>query len=176
MYLALTIGVNLAIGAGVVLLIRYARKNPHVSREDPEIQRMPRFVPYLAWPVTAVGAGLILLAFAGSTDPRDILPMQAGGAVIFLAGGYLVLLYRNFYVRVTKTEIETAGVLGSVRRIAFRDLESLATYTQNRHRMIKIRGIDGTRIKLSSTIYDVQYLLAYVWEHGTRTQPAPARR
>lgn len=176
MYLALTIGVNLAVAVGIVLLVRYARKNPHVSRQNPAVQRMPRFVPYFAWPVTVIGAGLILLAFAGSTDPRDILPMQVAGAVIFLVGGYLLLLYRNFYVWVTDTEIETASVLGSVRRIAFRDLESLATYTQNRHRMINIRGIDGTRIKLSSTIYDVQHLLAYVWKHGTRTQPAPTQR
>jgi len=176
MYLALTIVVNLAIGVGVVLLIRSARKNPHVSRQNPAVQRMPRFVPYFAWPVTVIGAGLTLLAFAGSTDVRDILPMQVAGALIFLVGGYLLLLYRNFYVWVTDTAIETASVLGGVRRIEFRDLESLAIYTQNRHRMIKIRGIDGTRIKLSSTIYDVQHLLAYVWEHGTRTQAAPARR
>ena len=176
MYLALTIVVNLAIGVGVVLLIRSARKNPHASRQNPAVQRMPRFVPYFAWPVTVIGAGLTLLAFAGSTDVRDILPMQVAGALIFLVGGYLLLLYRNFYVWVTDTAIETASVLGGVRRIEFRDLESLAIYTQNRHRMIKIRGIDGTRIKLSSTIYDVQHLLAYVWEHGTRTQAAPARR
>lgn len=176
MYLALTIVVNLAIGVGVVLLIRSARKNPHVSRQNPAVQRMPRFVPYFAWPVTVIGAGLTLLAFAGATDVRDILPMQVAGALIFLVGGYLLLGYRNFYVWVTDTAIETASVLGGVRRIEFRDLESLAIYTQNRHRMIKIRGIDGTRIKLSSTIYDVQHLLAYVWEHGTRTQAAPARR
>src|SRR5690625_42430 len=176
MYLALTIVVNLAVGVGVVLLIRSARSYPHVSRQNPAVQRMPRFVPYFAWPVTVIGAGLTLLAFAGSTDVRDILPMQVAGALIFLVGGYLLLGYRNFYVWVTDTAIETASVLGGVRRIEFRDLESLAIYTQNRHRMIKIRGIDGTRIKLSSTIYDVQHLLAYVWEHGTRTQAAPARR
>src|SRR5699024_2057371 len=102
--------------------------------------------------------------------------MQAGVGVVFLSGGYWLLLYRDFYVPITKTEIETAGVPGRVRRIAFPQLDPLASQTQNRRRTIQIRGIGGRRTWRSSTIHDGQYLLAYVWEHGTRTHPAPARR
>lgn len=95
--------------AAVAGVVWWARKHPNRSKEYPQQQRMPKFVPAVGWLFLAVGSLMGLLSFATA----DVaLGAKISSVAILLGGVLFVLMYRNFYVVPRTYKVVFRSVLG----------------------------------------------------------------
>jgi len=145
--------------AGVVW---WARKHPNRSKEYPEQQRMPTFVPAVGWLFLVVGSLMGLLSFATDDVP---LGAKISSVAIVAGGSAFLMMYRNFYVAVRNDEVAFRSVLGNEHVIPYSDI------AQYRQQMLKgmpfltIKSVHGVTLNLNISTYDMSPLLRAIDFH-----------
>ena len=158
-----------AVGVLIALAGMYVRKFPNRAKKNSQAQRMTKLIAFVGWLTLVLGVIIALVAFSSAED-EDLLPMRIAGIAMIAGGFFLLFMYRNFYVIPGEQDIDFRGIFGQRNRIVYREIDTFSVSSNQAGPLINIRSIDGTKLSLSPTIYDLSDLLDYVQEHGTGTQ------
>ena len=138
-----------AVIAGVVW---WARKHPNRSKEYPEQQRMPKFVPAVGWLFLVVGSLMGLLSFATDDVP---LGAKISSVAIVLGGVAFLLMYCNLYVAVRDFEVAFRSVLGNEHVIAYTDIAEYRQQMLKGMPFLMVKSVHGVKLNLNISTYDM---------------------
>lgn len=162
----LDVTLNALIGLMVLGFGAWAATRPSWAKKFPDRQRMPSFISIIGWVLLIVGALMTLLSIGIEASERTG-PLIAGSC-IFLGGFFFVMMRRNFYVQLEADRVRFRTVLGREKQIMYHDITTFVRYEQNGQPMMKVRAREGTKLDISTRIYRMDPMLAYL-----RTHPAP---
>jgi hypothetical protein len=145
--------------AGVVW---WARKHPNRSKEYPEQQRMPKFVPAVGWLFLVVGSLMGLLSFATDDVP---LGAKISSVAIVLGGVAFLMMYRNFYVAVRDFEVAFRSVLGNEHVIAYSDITKYSVQMMKGMPFLTVKSVHGATLNLNISTYDMSPLMRAIDFH-----------
>jgi hypothetical protein len=158
--------------AAIAGVVWWARKHPNRSKEYPEQQRMPKFVPAVGWLFLCVGSLMGLLSFATSDAP---LGAQISSVAIVLGGVAFVLMYRNFYVAPRTYEVAFRSVLGNEHVIPYSEIAQYRMQMLKGMPFLKVKSVHGVTLNLNISTYDMTPLLRAIDFHqATGHWPVPA--
>lgn len=160
----LIIGVVVVISFLAALLAGWFKKHPNRTKGNKRRIRMPKIIPILGWPVFIVGILGLLASFAAPDE--DAIAMPIAFAVVTLAGGYLLFIYRNWYVDAGDDEMEFRTTIGKEHRIAYHEIKSYTFREQGFHTYLNVRGPKGEKLDLSISQYSLPPLMTAIDFHG----------
>lgn len=172
----LIFGVVAVIAFLISLLAVWFKKHPNRSKGNKRRIRMPKVIPFLAWPVLVVGLLGLLASFAASSEDAVAMPIAFG--VVTLAGAYLLFIYRNWYVDVGDNEMEFRTTLGKEHQLAYHEIVSYSFRDQGLQKFLTFRGPKGEKLDLSISQYNLPPLMAAIefhHQHGRWPLPGEPR-
>lgn len=166
-----------ALYMGVLLLaiglFWLARRYPNPSKKYPGAVRMPRFVLVAGWLVSVAGALMALAAFTtGDSGGEDqTLAMRIASVCMVLLGLLLLVLYRNFWVRITAAAIDYRGAFTRRRKhIPLHTVTRVGAARQNGALMAIFISPEET-FTLNISVYNAAEALDELWRLGVPMDP-----
>lgn len=166
-----------ALSIGVLLLATglfwMARRYPNPSKRYPGAIRMPRFVVVFGWVIAIAGVMMALAAFTtGDSDGEDqTLAMRIASICTTLLGLLLLVLYRNFWVRMTTTAIDYRGAFTRKRKhIPLNTVTRVGAARQNGALMAIFISPEET-FTLNTSVYDATAALDELWRLDVPMDP-----
>lgn len=163
--ISITTGATLAIAA----VAWWARKYPNRSKTHPERVRIPKVVPIVGWLFVSVGLLMGLWAFTSVDGP---LGARIGSTAIIIGGLAFLAAYRNFYVVPGAYGIAFRSVLGNEHEHLYSDIVHYSAGVTKGQRFLTIKFVDGAKLSLNITAYDVTPMLRAIdFHHATGRWP-----
>lgn len=160
----LIIGIVVVFSFLASLLAVWFKKHPNRSKGNKRRVRMPKIIPILGWPVLVVGLIGLLASFAAPAE--DAVAMPVAFTVVTLAGGYLLFIYRNWYVDAGDDEMEFRTTLGKEHKLAYHEIASYTFRDQGFHKFLNVRGPKGEKLDFSISQYNLPPLMAAIEFHS----------
>ncbi|SEE68905.1 hypothetical protein SAMN04489740_2192 [Arthrobacter alpinus] len=148
----------------VSLLAVWFKKHPNRSKGNKRRIRMPKVIPILAWPVLVVGLIGLLASFGA--QPEDAVAMPIAFGAVTLAGGFLLFIYRNWYVDAGDDDVEFRTIFGKEHRLAYSEIKSYTFRDQGFQRFLNIRGPKGEKLDFSISQYNLPPLMTAIGFHS----------
>lgn len=150
----------------VILSVVYARRlrrNPHRAKEHSRVQRQPRL--FLVAIAAILFLGVILMSvplFADDLTAANRIALPIAGAISLASAAGMILFYVNWGLVVGPDQVWVRTAIGRVKTIRYDQIGAHRFYFQNGHRMLKLKGADGTILHLSASHFQLGPLLDYL--------------
>ncbi|WP_187977408.1 hypothetical protein [Mycetocola sp. JXN-3] len=158
---AFVVGVFLLVG----LAARWFRKHPNRAKKDPGRIRMPKNVPILGWPVLVVSVLGFLMSFVSTVGESNAIPMRIAFGLLSLLGIFLVMMYRNWYVKAGTDSVEFRTIFGVRHSFLYSEISSYVFHGNFNQTQLTVRGPRRETLGLSITQYDVSPMIAAINFH-----------
>lgn len=146
------------------MLAVWFKKHPNRSKGNKRRIRMPKIIPILAWPVLVVGLIGLLASFAAPAEDAVAMPIAFG--VVTLFGGYLLFIYRNWYVDAGDDEMEFRTTFGKEHTLGYHEIASYSFRDQGFQKFLSVRGPKGEKLDFSISQYNLPPLMAAIDFHS----------
>lgn len=118
-----------------------------------------------------IGAGLLLFLLALVAEPNVFVPTVVFAGIFGLMGAFLLIHYRNWYILFRAEDMVSRGSFGKLAQIRYDAVKSCKTYSGRGNSQLRIRGRDGARMSINTSVVDVHRLMATIEYHSQRANP-----
>ena len=168
-----------AASAIIVLVVTFVaarlRPKPNPIRGTARL-RLPKMILYVGGLLIAIGTLMILIAFM---DPPqgDAVAMRLTSIAMLVAGGLFMVGYFMYFMEIAGGRVVTRGLSGTIKTVPFdRIARYQMTKDSNGKDVLRLEGVDGTKINIHVSMFDASPLLNYLERREARAAwGAPAQ-